>query len=165
LLLLTFSLSASLIIIMKLFLTHDTLNFVRSGIINLRKDNLLLRVATSSHCSTFWLTRFRGQRVTNPNWTSLLILLARWTWYNLLVRVCIATGYGMDDRGVRVRVPVGSRIFFSIPSLPSNGYRGLFPWGGGVKQQGCEADHSPPTSAEVKKTWIYTFAPPQAFMA
>jgi hypothetical protein len=27
------------------------------------------------------------------------------------------------------------------------------------------ADHSPPTSAEVKKMWIYTSAPPYAFMA
>jgi hypothetical protein len=25
----------------------------------------------------------------------------------------------------------------------------------GVKRQGCEADHSHPTSAEVKKTWVY----------
>jgi ABC-type lipoprotein release transport system permease subunit len=33
--------------------------------------------------------------------------------------VGIATGYGMDDRGVGVRVPVGSRIFFtsSRPTL------------------------------------------------
>jgi hypothetical protein len=52
--------------------------------------------------------------------------------------VGIATGYGLDDRGVWVRVPVGSRIF-SFPSLPdrlwvppnlrSNGYWGLFPHG------------------------------------
>jgi hypothetical protein len=50
----------------------------------------------------------------------------------------IATGYGMHDRGVRVRVPVGSRIFSSPrrterllgpPSLLSNGYRGQFPRG------------------------------------
>jgi hypothetical protein len=27
----------------------------------------------------------------------------------------------------------------------------------GVKRSGREADHSPPTSAEVKNTWIYTF--------
>jgi hypothetical protein len=27
--------------------------------------------------------------------------------------VGIATGYGLDDRGIGVRVPVGSRIFFS----------------------------------------------------
>jgi hypothetical protein len=47
--------------------------------------------------------------------------------------VCIASNYGLDDRGVRVRVPVGSR-FFSSPrrtdrlwgplSFLSNGYRG-----------------------------------------
>jgi hypothetical protein len=50
--------------------------------------------------------------------------------------VGIATGYGLDDRGVVVRVPVGSRIF-SSPQRPdwlwgplnllSNGYRCLFP--------------------------------------
>jgi hypothetical protein len=37
-------------------------------------------------------------------------------------------------------------------------------WGGAlypvVKQPGREADHSSPTSAEVKKTWIYTSTPP-----
>jgi hypothetical protein len=49
--------------------------------------------------------------------------------------VGIATGYRLDDREVGVRVPVGSRIFFSPrrpdrlwgpPSLLSNGYRRLF---------------------------------------
>jgi hypothetical protein len=30
----------------------------------------------------------------------------------------------------------------------------------GVKQLGLEADHSPPTSAEVKKMWIYMTTPP-----
>jgi hypothetical protein len=35
----------------------------------------------------------------------------------------------------------------------------------GVKWQGREADHSPPTSAEVKKMWIYTSTPPYVFMA
>jgi hypothetical protein len=34
-----------------------------------------------------------------------------------------------------------------------------------VKWQGCVADHSPPTSAEVKTMWIYTSTPPYAFMA
>jgi hypothetical protein len=47
-----------------------------------------------------------------------------------------ATCYGMDDSGVGVQVPVGSRIFSSPrhpdrywgpPSLLSNGYRGFFP--------------------------------------
>jgi hypothetical protein len=35
----------------------------------------------------------------------------------------------------------------------------------GVKQPGREADHSPPTGAEVKKMWIYTSTPPYTFMA
>jgi hypothetical protein len=34
----------------------------------------------------------------------------------------------------------------------------------GVKRLGREADHSPPTSAEVKKTWIYTSIPSYVFM-
>jgi hypothetical protein len=85
--------------------------------------------------------------------------------------VGIATGYRLDDRGIEVRVPVGSRIFSSPhrshrlwgpPSFLYNGYWGLFP--PGVKQQGREADHSPPASAEVKKKWIYTSTPPYAFM-
>jgi hypothetical protein len=47
--------------------------------------------------------------------------------------VGIVTGYGLDDRGVGVRVPVGSRIFssprrpdrlWSSPSLLSSGYGG-----------------------------------------
>jgi hypothetical protein len=49
--------------------------------------------------------------------------------------VGIAPGYGLDDRGVGVRVPVGSRIFcsprrsdrlWSPPNLLSDGYRKIF---------------------------------------
>jgi hypothetical protein len=35
----------------------------------------------------------------------------------------------------------------------------------GVKQMGCEADHSPPSSAKVKKEWSYTSNPQHIFMA
>jgi hypothetical protein len=79
--------------------------------------------------------------------------------------VGIATGYGMDDREVGVRVPVGSRILTSPcrpdrlwgpPNLLYNGYGGSFP---GVKRPRREADHSPPASAEIKKMWIYNPLP------
>jgi hypothetical protein len=43
------------------------------------------------------------------------------------------------------------------------GTGGLFPWR--VKRSGCEAGHSPPSNAEVKKAWICTSPPQYAFMA
>jgi hypothetical protein len=64
--------------------------------------------------------------------------------------VGIATGCGLDGRGVGVRVPVGAEFFY-IPRRPdrfwgptcllSNGYCGSYP---AVKQPGREANHSPP---------------------
>jgi hypothetical protein len=84
--------------------------------------------------------------------------------------VGIATGYGLDDRGVGSRVPVGSRMF-STSSRPALGStQPPFQWVPGalspeIKRPGREADHSPPASAEVKKMWIYTSTAPYAFMA
>jgi hypothetical protein len=68
---------------------------------------------------------------------------------------------------------VRSRIFtspcrpdrFWVPlNLVSIGIGGLF-LSLGVRRPGREVDHSPPTSAEVKKMWIYTSTPPHAFLA
>jgi hypothetical protein len=73
--------------------------------------------------------------------------------------VSIATGYGLDDRGVGIRVPVGTKIFpspyrpdrlWGLPSLLSKKVPGTI--SPGVKRQGRQADHSPPTNAEVKET-------------
>jgi hypothetical protein len=81
--------------------------------------------------------------------------------------VGIATGYGLDDRRVGVRVPVRSRIFTS-PCHPDQLW-GLIQWilralSSGAKQPGREVDFSPPTSAEFNKTRIYTPTPPYAIM-
>jgi hypothetical protein len=84
--------------------------------------------------------------------------------------VGIATGYGLDNRGVRVQVTVGSRIFSasSRPALgstqpPTQWVPGtLSP---GVKRPGNEADHSSPASVKVREMWIYTSTPSYTFMA
>jgi hypothetical protein len=86
--------------------------------------------------------------------------------------VGIATGYGLDDLGEREFeyrqgkkfsllhiVQTGSGVH---PTSYKMGTGGSFPE---VKRQRREADHSPPTSAEVKKMWIYTSTPLYAFMA
>jgi hypothetical protein len=69
--------------------------------------------------------------------------------------VGIATGYGLDDRGVGVCVPVGSRIFSKLSG------RALWftQWVPEVKRLGCEVYHSPPTSAGVNKMWVHTSTP------
>jgi hypothetical protein len=81
----------------------------------------------------------------------------------------IATGYGLDDEGDEVRVPIGSKNVSksSRPALgstqpPTQWVPGaLSP---GVKRPEHEAEHSPPTSAKVKKMWMYTSTSPYAFM-
>jgi hypothetical protein len=82
------------------------------------------------------------------------------------------TGYGLDDQGVGVRVPVWARIFALLHVVQtSSGVRRTsypmvtgccFP---GVKRPGLEADHSPLTNDVVKKTWAYISTPPYAYMA
>jgi hypothetical protein len=81
--------------------------------------------------------------------------------------VGIALGYGLDDRGSRVRFPEGAGNFFlhyrvqngsgaHLASYPM-GTRGSFPGG---KAAGVEADHSPPSSAEVKEcVELYLYSP------
>jgi hypothetical protein len=66
--------------------------------------------------------------------------------------VGIATGYGLDGRGIETR---WGEIFRTSPDRPwdpnsplYNGYR-VFP--GGKKQPGRDADPSPPSSAVVMK--------------
>jgi hypothetical protein len=84
------------------------------------------------------------------------------------IAVGIATGYGLDDLGVGVQVPVEARILISPrrpdrlwgpPNLLSKGYRGSFLGG---KRQKHEADHSPPATTKVKKTWVCTSTSPYA---
>jgi hypothetical protein len=82
-----------------------------------------------------------------------------------------ATGYPLDVRGVIVRVPVCSQIVSMlsrrvlVPTQPpiQTGCRGTISLA--IMRLGREADHSPVTSAEVKKTWIFISTPPYVFTA
>jgi hypothetical protein len=87
-------------------------------------------------------------------------------------RAGIATGHGLDDRGVGVRVLVGARHFhlhiienrlWSTQPVIQWTRWGLSPRG--KMAAGREADHSPPTNSAVENTWISTYAPPYVFMA
>jgi hypothetical protein len=66
--------------------------------------------------------------------------------------------YGLDDRGIGIRVPEGRE--FSLLHVVLTSYSM-----GTVERPGREGDHSSAASAEVKKIWIYISTPPYAFMA
>jgi hypothetical protein len=66
--------------------------------------------------------------------------------------------YGLDDRAIEVRSPTGEEDFSSSPCVQTGcgahpasypmGTGGSFP--GGKARPGRDADHSPPSSVEVK---------------
>jgi hypothetical protein len=70
----------------------------------------------------------------------------------------IVSDYRLDDRAIEVRSPTGAEDFSSSPCVETSsgahpasypmGTRGSFP--GGKAQPGRDAEHSPPSSAEVK---------------
>jgi hypothetical protein len=71
--------------------------------------------------------------------------------------VIIVSGYGLDDRAIEVRSPAGAKDFYSNlcvqvgfgahPASCPMSTGGPFP--GGKARSGREADHSPPSRAEV----------------
>jgi hypothetical protein len=92
--------------------------------------------------------------------------------FYMYIRVCVSR-YSVQPRGGSLS-PGSCEIFlFSTSFRPVLGPthrpiqwvpRALSPE---IRWPGREADHSPPTSDEVKNTWIYTYisTPPYAFMA
>jgi hypothetical protein len=88
--------------------------------------------------------------------------------YGMAFIVVIATGFGMDDWGFGVRIPVGSSFFIlctradrfrGLPSILSIDYRGLFLRG--LRVRAVKLSTHP---HEVKNTWIYISTPPYVFM-
>jgi hypothetical protein len=76
----------------------------------------------------------------------------------------MALGYGLDD-GFESRQGLGI-FLFTTASRPALGpTQSPIQWVPGalflgIKRQGREADHSPPSSAEVKNPWSYASIPP-----
>jgi hypothetical protein len=94
-------------------------------------------------------------------------------WKSRDISVGIALGYGLKDRGSRVRFPAGAGNF-SLHHCVQNGsgaHPASCPMGTGVlslgvKRSGREADHSYPSSTEVKKmSGAIPPLPQYAFMA
>jgi hypothetical protein len=78
--------------------------------------------------------------------------------------------YVLDGRGVGFRVPGRVNNSLHIVQTCSGAHAASYKMDTtgfllGVKRQGREANHLPPTSAEAKKTWIYTSTPRNVFMA
>jgi hypothetical protein len=76
--------------------------------------------------------------------------------------VGIALGYGLDDRGSRVRFPAGAGNF-SLHHRVKNGsgaHPAPYPMGTMGSFPRGKADHSLPSSAQVKNAWSYTSTTP-----
>jgi hypothetical protein len=82
----------------------------------------------------------------------------------------IALAYGLNDRRFESQQELRIFLFTTasrtalVPTQPPiqrvPGFLSLR-----VKRPGCEADHSPPSSAEIKNAWSYTSIPQYTFMA
>jgi len=82
--------------------------------------------------------------------------------------VVIALGYGLDDWGFKCWQELGIFHFITKSRLALGPTQPPVQWvpealSLGVKQLGYEADHSPPSSSEVKNVWSYIATPPVCF--
>jgi hypothetical protein len=101
-----------------------------------------------------------------------VFLFLKLFFHNTGAAVGIETVLWLDDRGIRSSSPGRVNNFhFSTLSEPALGsFQPPIHWvtrafSPGLKRPGREADHLPPASAEIKKTWVYTSTLPYAFMA
>jgi hypothetical protein len=90
-----------------------------------------------------------GEAQDDKHYTEWVLLTVR-----LRCAIDIASGYGLKDREVGVGIPVRSSIFTP--------YRLDRLWGLPNLQwvPGDKATHTPTTSVEVNKMWIYSYTPP-----
>jgi hypothetical protein len=107
-------------------------------------------------CEVFPMSRGNNDKST------LLVQVPRWLqswWSEEFIYIYIyALGYGLDERGSRVRFPAGAgKFLFTTASITALGpIQPPIEWvpgalSLGIKRPGREADHSHSSSAEVKE--------------
>jgi len=87
-----------------------------------------------------------------------------WIFTIVQVHKLVVLGYGLDDQGFESRQGLGILLFTTVSRRSLGTTQPLIQWVAGalslgVKRPRCEADHTPPPSAEVKNAWSYTAAP------
>jgi hypothetical protein len=101
----------------------------------------------------------------------LINLSTQFSTYLESSSVGTATGYEVDDRATGIQFLAEARkLLFSTMSRQALGStqphiqckRGTFSLK--IKWLGCEANHSPPSTADIKNAWIYSSTPPNTFM-
>jgi hypothetical protein len=109
---------------------------------------------------SFCLSSFFSERDNVGCYISVFGIWRHLSWF--FQRTHISVDYGLNDRGSRVRFPVGAWNF-SLHNRVQNGsgtHLASHPVGTRGSFPGREADHSRPSSAEVKNAWSYTSTPP-----
>jgi hypothetical protein len=95
-----------------------------------------------------------------------IILAINFAWRDVIAQSVYRQGYGLHDWGSRVRFPeragnflltTASRTVLRPTQPPIQWAPGAL--ASGVKRPGREANHSPPSSAEVKNAWNYASTP------
>jgi hypothetical protein len=72
--------------------------------------------------------------------------------------------FELHDRGVRVRVPVLNSSLLYVFQIGSGVTEPSINWVTGALSPELQADHSSPTSVEVKKMWVYISTSPYIFV-
>jgi hypothetical protein len=103
---------------------------------NSSRKQMYQKAISNCNIPTFFSAANWNSAKSTQNWTEPVV-----NGMNRITSVSIVSDYGLNDSG-----SIPSR---GPPRLLSNGYRGFFPRH--IAWPGRDADHSPPSSAEVKK--------------
>jgi hypothetical protein len=100
----------------------------------------------------FNLTRCSATRKANLDLLAVLLYILSTQGRNTCPRVFNTRSYGLDDRAIEVRSPAETKDFSC--TMGTGG-----PFSGAKGRPGCDAVHSPPSSAGVENVYVYLLSP------